>query len=119
LTKGLNSKTVIPPLKPLKKDDPKQILCEQQEVNIDDSKDNITIKDLKLEDKEKVLRILFAKMNGVTLENEPDRSKKSKLELRQQMKHRSGFNEVTYPFESTMQSAGIEQYMTEGNLAVN
>lgn len=57
-------------------------------------KGQVDIKDLTWEDKEKILRVLFARMNGVSLSNESERRKKAQEELSKASTHRVSFKPV-------------------------
>lgn len=58
----------IPPVKSFRNPaTQKPFSLEVEEVGDDQDEDKIDIKDLKWEDKEKLLRVLFAKMNGLAL----------------------------------------------------
>jgi hypothetical protein len=76
----LKPKAVIPHLKPLKpilKDAAGELLYKNEDYSHDanQKEEKVDIKDLSWEDKEKILRILFAKMNGVTLGSDKKSSK--------------------------------------------
>jgi hypothetical protein len=88
----LKSKTAIPPLKALKtltKLEPPIVLTTEEPEELP-AKARVDINDLSWEDKERILRILFAKMNGVNLVHENDR-KPPNEDLDRAKKHRSGF----------------------------
>lgn len=67
------------------------MLSFSEETNLREDKSAVSLKELSWEDKEKVLRILFAKMNGVSLDNDSEKIEKSRIELEKEKRHRSGF----------------------------
>jgi hypothetical protein len=92
----LKPKAVIPPLKPLKpiiKDIAGEILMREESKQFEKKNDKMDIKDLSWEEKEKILRVLFAKMNGVSLGTEKKPSKELQ-ELKEASKLRDGFANV-------------------------
>ncbi|KAI8895288.1 hypothetical protein BC833DRAFT_169030 [Globomyces pollinis-pini] len=93
----LKSRKVIPPLKsinPIKNSSlPTSLVIEPEEDSIP-KKEKIDIQDLEWTDKEKILRVLFAKMNGISLTNEVEKRKPLIDELDRAHKHRSGFSDI-------------------------
>lgn len=86
----------IKKLKPIQKEGVLSILEQPQTpeklVELKE-KEKVDIKDLSWSDKENVLRILFSKMNGVSLANEAEKRAKSLQDL-EASKHRPGFAEL-------------------------
>ena len=99
----MKNKTAIPqikPLKPIKKNSAANILNETlfppntpPDNNLEE-KEKVDIKDLSWQDKENILRILFSKMNGISLAGEAEAQVKAREELANASKHRKGFAEL-------------------------
>ncbi|KAJ3260990.1 hypothetical protein HK103_006945 [Boothiomyces macroporosus] len=88
-------------------------------------KPKVDIKDLSWDDKEKILRILFAKMNGINLANEQEKKASNvDRDLDKASKHRTGFLETEANYaRNVLNSAGDSQfhatssfYSEEGNI---
>lgn len=99
----LKNKTAIPQIKPLrsiKKDSAANILNETlfppstPPENSVEEKEKVDIKDLTWQDKENILRILFSKMNGISLASDAEAQVKARQELANASKHRTGFAEL-------------------------
>lgn len=95
----MRSKAAIPTikrLKPINREAISTILQPQTPAHIEEleeEKEKIDIKDLSWVDKENILRILFSKMNGISLANEAEKRAKAIEELGSS-KHRPGFSEL-------------------------
>lgn len=94
----LKNKTIIPhirPLKPIKKDEAASILQSSLVPSTPgDSAEKVDIKDLSWSDKENILRILFSKMNGISLASEAENQVRARDDLAKASNHRSGFAEL-------------------------
>ncbi|KAJ3325341.1 hypothetical protein HDV06_004200 [Boothiomyces sp. JEL0866] len=108
--------TTIPHLKPLKpipgSDINDTLRLGQKPDSAPAPKPKVDIKDLNWEDKEKILRILFAKMNGINLANEQEK-KASHVDkdLDKASKHRTGFLETEANYtRNVLNSAGESQF---------
>lgn len=78
--------------------------------------EKVDIKDLTWTDKENILRVLFSKMNGVSLANEAEQRSKSQEELDNTRKHREGFTEVVTKEPEKVRFTDIS--VSESSLAV-
>ncbi|KAJ3269396.1 hypothetical protein HDV01_001437 [Terramyces sp. JEL0728] len=108
--------TIIPPLKPLKPIPGSEI---HQTLKLGANKEfepapkpKVDIKELSWEDKEKILRILFAKMNGISLANEQEKKASGvDRDLDKASKHRTGFLETEAKYtRNLLNSAGDSQF---------
>jgi hypothetical protein len=96
----LKSKAVIPllkPLKPILKDAAGELLYKNEKSSYESKQkeEKVDIKDLSWEDKEKILRILFAKMNGVTLGSDKKSSKELE-ELNRKSQNRMQYSQMLH-----------------------
>jgi hypothetical protein len=106
----LKPKAVVPPLRSLRpKEHARELLSTNEEEKLKEEKAAVSLKELSWEDKEKVLRILFAKMNGVSLDNDSERMEKSRNELEKENRHRSGFSTANIPNELELQEPIVNQ----------
>jgi hypothetical protein len=86
----------LTPLKPIPRDLAAQVLHREQNNEANQKKDKVDIKSLPWEDKEKILRVLFAKMNGVSLGPQPRKSKDLD-DLKDACNKRAGFSNSLDP----------------------
>ncbi|KAJ3358751.1 hypothetical protein HDU91_005124 [Kappamyces sp. JEL0680] len=116
----LKHKTTIPPLKPLKPSKRDDVLDLVKPSSAEDTgaSEKVDIKDLSWTDKENILRILFSKMNGVSLAHEAEqRASRSSEELLRSSRHRStGFAELE-PLALDSAASGPSQRLTSSDLA--